>query len=436
MHKYLPHTKTDIKEMLEVIGASSLDALLSPIPMNLRMKKGYEIPGGLSDIELTDHMQKLASKNKSFIIFRGYGAYDHYTPSIVKSLTSRQEFLTSYTPYQPEVSQGTLQYIFEYQSMICEITGMDVTNASMYDGPTAAAEAMFMALATSPFKRFVVSKTTHPRLLEVLKTYGRFRDVEFIELEEKDGITDLSSLDVLRDTAGILLQSPNKYGIIEDYESVSVFTKKYDATFIMHVDIQSLALLKRPADYGADITTGDLQSLGVPLSFGGAYIGFLAAKNQLLRQMPGRICGVTTDQVGKRAFVLTLQAREQHIRRAKANSNICSNQSLMALSVAIYLSTMGKKGFVDVAQLCLDGAHYLYQQLLKTNHFKETFKQPFFKEFVLTSMIDAKAFDAYLLSKGYLGPVYLENNQFLFTVTEKRSKQEIDAFIEVVGNFK
>lgn len=437
MHKYLPHTSLDIEEMLKVIGVNNLDDLFASIPSNLRFNKDYQIPDQLSDIGVTKLLHSIANQNQPLNIFRGYGAYDVYTPSIVKSLTSRQEFITSYTPYQPEVSQGTLQYIFEFQSMICEITGMDVTNASMYDGPTATAEAMFMALASSQSKKIVYSKTMHPRIIEVLKTYGHFRNVEFVELAEKNGITDLTNLNEhLVNSAAIILQNPNKYGNIEDFSSVSSIAKENKSLFILNADVRSLAILKTPGELGADIACGELQTLGVPLSFGGAYVGYLAAKNHLLRKMPGRICGITTDVDGKRAFVLTLQAREQHIRRAKANSNICSNQSLMALSVAIYLSWVGKNGFVDLANLSLNAAHYLKNELLKTNLFKSSFDVPFFNEFTLTSTIDPVKFDNYLIEKGYLGPQSIGNNQFIFAVTEKKTKQEIDEFVKVVGDFK
>ncbi len=436
MHKYLPHTKSDIKDMLDTIGAPSLEHLFHNIPDNLKLKKRYDIPESYSDIAITTHMHKLAGKNDLLDIYRGYGAYDHYTPSIVKSLTSRQEFLTSYTPYQPEVSQGTLQYIFEYQSMICELTGMDVSNASMYDGPTATAEAMFMALAATGKKKIILSHTINPNILEVVKTYGHYRNVDFVFLPEKDGITDFSTLENhLEDAAGLIIQTPNKYGIIENLTDIDKRTKAFGATYIINSDAQSLAILKNQNSWGADIACGDLQSLGVPLSYGGAYIGYLACKTPYLRKMPGRICGVTEDVDGKRAFVLTLQAREQHIRRAKANSNICSNQSLMALSVAIYLSTLGKKGFVDVANYALDGAHYLANELIKTGHFKLKFNQPFFKEFLLDADFDMHAFNDFLLKKHILGPLNFDTHTALFAVTEKKSKQDLDQFVALVGEF-
>ena len=437
MHKYLPHTKHDIAHMLEKIGIQHIDELTAYIPKSLKYNKPYGIPNQLSDLELTKELLELSNKNKPLTIFRGFGAYDVYTPSIVKSLTARQEFLTSYTPYQPEVSQGTLQYIFEFQSMICEITGMDITNASMYDGPTATAEAMFMALAETKRKKVLLSETMHPRTLEIIKTYGTYRDVEFIIVPEKDGVTDLSQLnDLLLDSASLIIQSPNKYGHVEQLDGVGAMVHDHGALFIMNQNPQSLALLKTPAELGVDIATGDLQSLGMPLSFGGAYAGYLATTKKFIRKMPGRICGVTTDIDGKRAFVLTLQAREQHIKRAKANSNICSNQSLMALSVAIYLSSLGKQGFMDIAQLSLNRAYYLKNELLKLSTFKDPFKQTHLNEFTLKFDGDTKSLDNYLVDHGFLGPVDLGQGLLTFAVTEKRSKAEIDEFVKVVGDFQ
>ena len=437
MHKYLPHTKSDIDQMLKVVGLEKLTDLSKNIPKHLLFNKSYGIPNQVSDLELTKEMLDLSKKNKELTIFRGYGAYDSYTPSIVGALTSRQEFLTSYTPYQPEVSQGTLQYIFEFQSMICELTNMDTTNASMYDGPTATAEAMFMAVSQTKRNKIVYSKTINPRTIEVLKTYGHFRDIEFVELAELNGVSDLSKLEGLLDNAaGVIFQNPNHYGHIEDLNSISDLIHSKGALFILNQDPQSLALLKTPGELGVDVVTGDLQSLGMPLAYGGAYAGYLATTKALIRKMPGRICGVTTDLDGKRAFVLIFQAREQHIRRAKANSNICSNQSLMALSTAIYLSTIGKVGFKDVAALSLNGAYYLKDELLKTNLFEDPFNQVHYKEFTLKFKGDTKEFDKYLIENNYLGPVDLGNNLLVFAVTEKRTKAEIDKFVKVVGDFK
>ena len=436
MHKYLPHTAKDIEEMLKVTGAKSLDDLFSSIPKSLKIDH-YDLPSAKDDVSLTDHMKHLSSLNKELKIFRGAGSYDVYTPSAVKALISRQEFLTSYTPYQPEVAQGTLQYIFEYQTMICELTGMEVSNASMYDGSTATAEAMFMAYAQTGQNKVLVSETLNPRTIEVIKTYARYRNIEVIVIPQKNGITDLEFIkNHGNDTMGVIIQNPNYYGIIENYDGFSDVIHAQKGLFIMVAEGQSLGILRTPASYGADIATGELQSLGLPMSFGGAYLGYLATKMQYVRKMPGRICGVTTDVDGKRAFVLTLQAREQHIRRAKANSNICSNQSLMALAATIYLSLMGKQGLKAICEDSMNGAHYLYQKLLETNKFEVVYDKPFYKEFVLKAKFDLDQFNEYLLASDILGPLHLKDNMALFAVTEKRTKADIDLLVEKVVNFK
>ena len=437
MHKYLPHTNQEIKEMLDKIGASSIDDLFDKIPKSLKIKKDYDIPEAMGDDELTNHMHDLANKNQELLIFRGAGSYDHYTPSAVKALISRQEFLTSYTPYQPEVAQGTLQYIFEYQSMVTELTQMDVSNASMYDGSTATAEAMFMAHAQTGKKEILVSSTLNPRIIDVIKTYAHYKGLTVTLIPEKDGITDVNFIkDNIQDKMGVIVSNPNYYGIIEDYNGLADIIHEAGGLFVINQEGQSLALLKTPGELDADIACGDLQSLGIPLSFGGAYIGYLATKQKYVRKMPGRICGITTDVDGKRAFVLTLQAREQHIRRAKANSNICSNQSLNALAVTIYLSLVGKEGFVKFAKESLNGAHYLYNKLLETKKFEKVYDKPFFKEFVLKANFNVEKFNSYLLDQGILGPLQIKDDQLLFAVTEKRTKAELDLLIEKVVNFK
>lgn len=437
MHKYLPHTKQDIKEMLEKIQVSSIDDLFSAIPKSLRLKTDYNIPGQLGDYELTKHMQQLANKNKQLIIFRGAGSYDHYTPSAIKALLSRQEFLTSYTPYQPEVAQGTLQYIFEYQSMVCELTQMEVSNASMYDGSTSTAEAMFMAHAQTDRTDVLVSSTMNPNVIEVIKTYAKYRNLNVILIPNKNGVTDRQFIkDNMKDKMGVIVMNPNYFGIIEDYQGLSDTVHDAGGLFIVNQEAQSLALLKTPGELGADIACGELQALGLPLAFGGPYIGYLATKQKYVRKMPGRICGMTTDVDGKNGFVLTLQAREQHIRRAKANSNICSNQSLNALAVTIYLSLLGKNGFVQLANESLKGSHYLMERLLETKKFEKVYHQPFFKEFVLKADFDVEKFDTYLIKHGILGPLHIGENQLLFAVTEKRTQEEIDDFVDKVVNFK
>jgi glycine dehydrogenase subunit 1 len=437
MHKYLPHTHQEIKEMLEKIGASSIDDLFDKIPKSLKIKKDYDIPEAMGDDELTNHMHDLANKNQELLIFRGAGSYDHYTPSAVKALISRQEFLTSYTPYQPEVAQGTLQYIFEYQSMVTELTQMDVSNASMYDGSTATAEAMFMAHAQTGKKEILVSSTLNPRIIDVIKTYAHYKGLIVTIVPEKDGITDVNFIrENIQDKMGVIVANPNYYGIIEDYNGLADIIHEAGGLFVINQEGQSLALLKTPGELDADIACGDLQSLGIPLSFGGAYIGYLATKQKYVRKMPGRICGITTDVDGKRAFVLTLQAREQHIRRAKANSNICSNQSLNALAVTIYLSLVGKEGFVKFAKESLNGANYLYNKLLETKKFEKVYDKPFFKEFVLKPNFNVEKFNNYLLDQGILGPLQIKEDQLLFAVTEKRTKAELDLLVEKVVNFK
>lgn len=436
MHKYLPHTAKDIEEMLKVTGAKSLDDLFSSIPKSLKIDH-YDLPSAKDDISLTEHMKKLSSLNKELKVFRGAGSYDVYTPSAVKALISRQEFLTSYTPYQPEVAQGTLQYIFEYQTMICELTGMEVSNASMYDGSTSTAEAMFMAYAQTGQNKVLVSDTLNPRTIEVIKTYARYRNIEVTLIPSKNGITDLDYIKShAENTMGVIVQNPNYYGIIENFDGFSDVIHTQKGLFIMVAEGQSLGILRTPASYGADIATGELQSLGLPMSFGGAYLGYLATKMQYVRKMPGRICGVTTDVDGKRAFVLTLQAREQHIRRAKANSNICSNQSLMALAATIYLSLMGKQGLKAVCEDSMNGAHYLYEKLLETGKFEKVYDQSFYKEFVLKAKFDLCKFNDYLLDADILGPLHLGDNKALFAVTEKRTKADIDLLVEKVVNFK
>ncbi|MFU8792447.1 MAG: aminomethyl-transferring glycine dehydrogenase subunit GcvPA [Acholeplasmataceae bacterium] len=437
MHKYLPHTKADIKAMLDVIKANSIDDLFNKIPTSLQLKTPYNIPETLADDDLSKHLHQLADQNKQLTIFRGGGAYDHFIPTHIKALITRQEFLSSYTPYQPEVSQGTLQYIFEYQSMICELTGMDVSNASMYDGTTATAEAMFMAFAHTNQKTILVSATVQPKTIEVLRTYAKYRGLSVQIIPEKNGVTDFDYVKAhVENTMGVIVSNPNYYGIIEDYEGYAEVIHEHRGLFIMNACAQSLARLKTPAAYGADIACGELQPLGIPLSFGGAYIGYLASKSALVRKMPGRICGITTDVDGKRAFVLTLQAREQHIRRAKANSNICSNQSLNALAVTIYLSTLGKQGLIEVFDQSLSGAHYLYQALLDTKKFEVVYDQPFYKEFVLKATFDVEAWNQVLLEKGILGPLHLGDQHVMFAVTEKRTKKEIDDLISLVVDAK
>ncbi len=362
--------------------------------------------------------------------------YDHYSPSVIPHLLERSEFYTAYTPYQPEISQGTLQYIFEYQSMISELRGMESTNASMYDGATAAAETMFMMVASARKKnRVLVSETLNERVFAVVKTYAKFHGVDLTVIPETDGVTDLSAIKKeleTGDVAGILVPCPNKYGIIEDFTGFAEAVHGAKGLMAVYADPSTLAVLKTPAGWDADIACGDGQTLGLPMQFGGPYLGFISCKSALLRKMPGRVVGATTDASGKRCYVLTLQAREQHIRREKATSNICSNQSLMALYATIYLSLMGKKGLVEVNKLSCDGAHYLYHKLIASGKFEPAFDKPFLKEFTLKTSLDVKKLNEKLLEKGFMGPLDLGNGLVEFAVTEKRNREAIDNFITLL----
>lgn len=432
MHKYQPQTKENIKAMLDVIGAPNEDALFHIVPNSIKEKAILNIPSAQDDITLTKHMEKLSENNQRLLVFRGGGAFDHYIPTAVKNITSRQEFLTSYTPYQPEVSQGTLQYIFEYQSIVCELTGMDVSNASMYDGSTATAEAMFMAYALTKKDTIYISQTVDENIIQVIETYAKFRGINVVMIAEKQGITDVSDLEKkLGETMGIIVQSPNKYGHLERTDLIQSRIHERQGLMILNREAGALPLYKSPSDEGADIVCGDMQAFGLSLQSGGPYIGYLATKKQYVRKMPGRICGITHDVDGKLGFVLTLQAREQHIRRDKANSNICSNQSLNALAVTVYVSLLGKQGLTGVSQTCLDRATYLKERLINTQLFEDTMKQTHFKEFTLTYKKDPKKLDAHLLKQGMLGPI-IRDQLCTFAVTEKRSKEDIDAFIEAV----
>lgn len=435
-NRYIPHTEEDIKAMLEKIGVDSVDDLFADIPSEVIFKEEYDIPSSMSEIELRKHFKQLAEKNANLTVFGGNGVYDHYAPSVIPHLLERSEFYTAYTPYQPEISQGTLQYIFEYQSMISELTGLESTNASMYDGATSAAEAMFMMVASAKKRnRVLLSATLPPHVLKVALTYAKFHGIDVTLIDEKDGVTDLDALKAALeagDVAGAILPAPNRYGIIEDFTGVADILHAAKALMAMYVDPSTLAVLRSPAEWGADIACGDGQTLGMPMQFGGPYLGFLSCRQSLIRKMPGRVVGATTDASGKRCYVLTLQAREQHIRREKATSNICSNQSLMALYATIYLSLLGMKGLREVNALSADGAHYLYTRLLETGKFQPLFEKPFLKEFVVKTDLDMKKVNAYLLEKGIMGGVDLGDGKVMFAVTEKRTKEEIDNLITLM----
>ncbi|AWI03015.1 aminomethyl-transferring glycine dehydrogenase subunit GcvPA [Clostridium drakei] len=443
MFPYIPVTPEDEKEMLNSIGLNSLDELFSDIPESIKLKRSLSLPGGLSELELLRYLDTLANKNLStseLTCFLGAGAYDHYIPALIKHIVSKSEFYTAYTPYQAEISQGTLQCIFEYQSMICELTGLDAANASMYDGATACTEAALMAVDSTRKKKILVSKTVHPETRKVVETYTKFKDIELIEIDMEDGVTDLEKLKSAIDnkTAGVILQNPNFFGIIEEVKELEKITHDNKALLIMSVDPISLGILKSPGELGADIAVGEGQSLGNNMSFGGPYVGFMATKAKLMRKMPGRIVGQTQDLDGRRGFVLTLQAREQHIRREKATSNICSNEALNALAAAIYLTTMGKKGIKEVAYQSTQKAHYAFNKVINSGKFKPLFNKPFFKEFALVSEKEPAIINGELLKNKILGGYPLSRdyasykNALLFCVTEKRTAQEIDKLVSVM----
>ena len=437
MYKYFPHTEDDLQVMMERVGVKNLDELYAQIPESIRFRGDYQIPSALTEEGVRQVFATLGLQNKQLTCFAGYGVYDHTTPSVIPSLLQRSEFFTSYTPYQAEISQGTLHYIFEYQSMMAEMTGMDISNASMYDGTTAAAEAMMMAVAAGKkVNKVLVSGGLNPKTREVLDTYALHQGIELVTIPLKDGVTDLtaltSQLSTLDGVAGVMVQQPNVYGIVEDFTGFAEACHDKKALFIMSSVIADLAVLKTPGEWGADIAVGDGQSLGIPMQFGGPYVGYMCCTEKLIRKMPGRIVGMTKDNRDQRAFVLTLQAREQHIRRQKATSNICSNQSLMALWVTVYLSLMGKQGVKEAAQLSYAGAHYLCDELLKTGRFHLVYDQPFFNEFYVKYDGDVDALYQRFIDAGFLGGVKFDGG-ILFAVTEKRNRVEIDNLVKIAA---
>lgn len=436
-YKFFPHTEEDIKLMLDKIGVPSLDALFAEVPDEIRFRRDYDLPSAKSEIEIRNLFGNLGKQNKQLTVFAGGGVYDHYTPSIVPYIVSRSEFLTSYTPYQAEISQGTLHYIFEFQSMMAELTGLPIANASMYDGSTATAEAAIMAVASGKkANKVLVSETVDDKILAVIRTYTHFQNVQIEVVPAEDGVTSRTAMqEKLQQggVAGMIVQQPNKYGIIENYDGFADDCHQQKALFVMNSVAADLALLKSPGELGADIAVGDGQSLGIPMQFGGPSVGYLCCTEKLMRKMPGRIVGQTKDNRGQRAFVLTLQAREQHIRREKATSNICSNQSLMALWVTIYLSVMGKEGLKEAAQMSVDGAHYLYEKLIHSGKFKPAFNQPFFNEFCVKYVGgNLDQLQQRLLDNGILGGIKMADDMLMLAVTEKRTKEEVDLLVSLV----
>ena len=437
MHRYFPHTSEDISVMLDRIGVASTDELFNDIPKQLRLKKeGYDLPEEHSETEVREFFASLREMNRRLVCFAGAGYYDRYSPSVVSAIASRSEFLTAYTPYQPEISQGTLQYIFEYQSMMAELTGLDVTNASLYDGATATAEAMLMCVAAAKKKnRVLVSSTVAPAVRDVVGTYARYHKIEIDTIPEKDGVTDFEAMKNLLgkgDVAGVIASAVNYYGIIEDFTGWSEEIKAVKALFVINTHAVALGVLKSPAEWGADIAVGEAQSLGFPLNFGGPGLGYMCAAKALMRKMPGRIVGATTDAKGQRVFVLTLQAREQHIRREKATSNICSNQGIMTLYAAIYLSLMGAKGLREVNELSYSAACYALSEIeSKTKARRVYADQPFLNEFVIETPKADRIMELGA-EKGILAGVKIGENRLMLAFTEMRTKEQIDKLVELI----
>ncbi|MCR4994257.1 MAG: aminomethyl-transferring glycine dehydrogenase subunit GcvPA [Bacteroidales bacterium] len=443
MFKYFPHTEEDLKEMLGTCGVSSVHDLFSDVPEAARFKRDYQLPETLSEIDLRLFFEQLTHplNTQQLICFAGAGCYDHYAPSVVQNLVQRSEFLTSYTPYQAEISQGTLHYIFEYQSMIAELTGLDISNASMYDGATATAEAAMMAWGNAKkATRVLVSETVDPKVRRVVETYAHYHGFPIQLVPAANGTLDRAALDkelAEGGVAGVIVQQPNYYGIVEDYTGVADAIHEQKGLFIINANPSDLAILKTPGEWDADVAVGDGQSLGIPMTFGGPGVGFMACTEKLIRKMPGRIVGQTLDNRGQRAFVLTLQAREQHIRRQKATSNICSNQSLMALYVTIYLSVMGKEGLREAAEMSYAGAHSLCDKLLATGKFKLTYPdQPFFNEFCVDYDGDLDALLEEATECGYLAGIKVGEKTLMIAVTEQRTPEEMEELVDIIKEIK
>lgn len=434
MGSFIPATEKEQEEMLRAIGAESFDDLFTDVPTDVRLKDGLALPDGMSELELSRTIRSIAADNTVFdSIFRGAGVYWHYIPSIVKEVTSNEKFVTAYTPYQPEISQGVLQSIFEYQTMICELTGMDVSNASVYDGATAAAEAGAMC-ADRRRKGYYVSAAVDPKIIDVIRTYCYGSGTELILLPEKDGVTDVQALreTLPADATAVLFQQPNYYGLLEPAREIIDAVHEKGAKAIMSVNPSSLGFLETPGELGADIAVGEGQPLGIDMAYGGPYLGFMATVKKLERKLPGRIIGQTEDDQGRRAFVLTLQAREQHIRREKASSNICSNQALCALKAAVYMAAMGPRGMREMALQCTSKAHYLSKKLEDAG-LPLKYEGEFFNEFVTKSAYDNETILSALQEEGILGGLPLAEGEILWCATEMNTREAMDTAASVVA---
>ncbi|MEW5705958.1 MAG: aminomethyl-transferring glycine dehydrogenase subunit GcvPA [Actinomycetota bacterium] len=441
---FIPITANNKDKMLKFLGVETIDELFTQsIPHEVKQKKQLNIPAGVSEYELIKHMRELAERNLSlsrFTSFLGGGAYDHFIPSIVDAIVSLPELYTPYTPYQPEVSQGILQSIFEYQTMIIELTGLEVANASLYDGSTAVSEASLLACDVTGKNKIVVSETVHPEYREVLKNYTVGIGAEIKHIPMKDGLTDLKVLEEMLsdDCACVIIQHPNFFGYLEDVEEISIMAHRYKALFIVCIDPISLAILKAPGEYNADVAVGEGQPLGNKMNFGGPYLGIFACRREYIRRVPGHLISSTTDKNGRVGYVLTLQAREQYIRREKATSNICTSEVLNAIAAAVYLSYMGPEGLLEVANQCLQKSHYAYKRLSNIHYLEPLSNAPFFKEFCFKSSKPIDKINDALLDEGIIGGLDIgklcskQENTILFCVTEKRTKDEIDKLVSVM----
>jgi len=444
LHRYLPMTEEDKQQMLQTIGVQSIDELFSDIPESVRFQGEYNIKPAKSEPELMKELMALAAKNadiKTYTSFLGAGVYDHYIPTIVDHVISRSEFYTAYTPYQPEISQGELQAIFEFQTMICELTGMDVANSSMYDGGTALAEAALLSAAHTKKKKVLLSNAVHPEYRDVVKTYAKGPGLEVIEIPYENGVTDLEALqaEMNEDVACVIVQYPNFFGQIEPLKEIEPIAHAHKGMFVVASNPLALGVLTPPGTFGADIVVGDAQAFGIPTQFGGPHCGYFAVKSALMRKIPGRLVGQTTDEEGRRGFVLTLQAREQHIRRDKATSNICSNQALNALAASVAMTALGKNGVKEMATMNIQKAHYAKEAFVNYG-FDVVFTGPFFNEFVVRMNKPVAEVNKKLLEKGMIGGYDLGRdypelqNCTLIAVTELRTKEEIDTLVKELGD--
>ena len=440
--RYIPNSPDERAEMLQQLGVASIDNLFDSIPEDLRLRRNLNVPAAMSEIELLQAFDEMGARNQAAgrVSFLGGGAYSHYVPTIVDHLISRSEFFTAYTPYQPEISQGTLQSIFEFQTLVCQLTGMDIANASMYDGSTAMAEAVLMAERVTKRSKVVASAAIHPQYLEVAHTYVQHAGIELrhAAFDPQTGQTPVSAFDLIDDqTAAIVVQSPNFFGCIEDLAALSEKAHAKGALLIVAItEAMSLGLLRSPGASGADIVVAEGQSFGVPLSFGGPYVGLFAIRDQFARQIPGRLVGEAYDKHGRRGFVLTLATREQHIRREKATSNICTNEGLIALAATVYLETMGRRGVQEAARQCAQKAHYAARAITTVAGFSLPFSGPFFNEFVVRAPAEASPLlDKLAREKGIDGGIALARfdasrpHDFLVCVTETNTRAQIDALV-------